>query len=60
MREGTRSVGPFTAIWYAVFMIPFFLWVREPRAEVVRGASVAPVPGATWDAPCGRCRATSR
>ena len=28
-REGTRSVGPLTAIWYAVFMIPFFLWVRE-------------------------------
>lgn len=30
-REGTRFVGPFTAIWYAVFMVPFFLWVREPR-----------------------------
>ncbi|MFV0411109.1 MAG: MFS transporter [Paracoccus sp. (in: a-proteobacteria)] len=30
-REGTRFVGPFTAIWYMVFMIPFFLWVREPR-----------------------------
>ena len=30
-REGTRFVGPLTAIWYAVFMIPFFLWVREPR-----------------------------
>lgn len=31
-REGTRSVGPFTAIWYVVFMAPFFLWVREvPR-----------------------------
>ena len=29
-REGTRAVGPLTAIWYAVFMIPFFLWVREP------------------------------
>ena len=29
-REGTRAVGPFTAIWYALFMIPFFLWVREP------------------------------
>ncbi len=28
-REGTRLVGPFTALWYAVFMIPFFLWVRE-------------------------------
>ncbi|MEH6772362.1 MAG: MFS transporter [Cereibacter changlensis] len=31
-REGTRAVGPFTALWYAVFMVPFFLWVREPRA----------------------------
>ncbi|MFD1883708.1 MFS transporter [Paracoccus pacificus] len=31
-REGTRFVGPFTAIWYVVFMIPFFLWVREPAA----------------------------
>jgi UMF1 family MFS transporter len=31
MREGTRSVGPLTAIWYAVFMIPFFLWVRDPK-----------------------------
>ncbi|MDO5641224.1 MAG: MFS transporter [Paracoccus sp. (in: a-proteobacteria)] len=30
-REGTRFVGPFTAIWYVVFMIPFALWVREPR-----------------------------
>lgn len=29
--EGTRAVGPLTAIWYAVFMIPFFLWVREPK-----------------------------
>ncbi|MCV2881752.1 MFS transporter [Actibacterium sp. XHP0104] len=30
-REGTRAVGPFTALWYIVFMVPFFLWVREPR-----------------------------
>ncbi|ABV95070.1 major facilitator superfamily (MFS) transporter [Dinoroseobacter shibae DFL 12 = DSM 16493] len=29
MREGTRSVGPFVALWFVVFMIPFFLWVRE-------------------------------
>ena len=28
-REGTRFVGPFVAVWYVVFMIPFFLWVRE-------------------------------
>ncbi|WP_410217707.1 MFS transporter [Paracoccus sp. (in: a-proteobacteria)] len=31
LREGTRFVGPFTAIWYVVFMIPFLLWVKEPR-----------------------------
>ncbi len=34
-REGTRFVGPLTALWYAVFMLPFFLFVREekpPRA----------------------------
>lgn len=30
-REGTRFVGPLTAIWYVLFMIPFFLLVREPR-----------------------------
>lgn len=44
-REGTRSVGPLTAIWYVVFMIPFFLWVREkpdptalPVGEAMRNA----------------------
>ncbi len=30
-REGTRAVGPLSAIWFAAFMIPFFLWVREKR-----------------------------
>lgn len=30
-REGTRLVGPFVAGWFAIFMIPFFLWVREPK-----------------------------
>ena len=32
-REGTRAVGPFTAIWYLVFMIPFFVWVKEPTTK---------------------------
>ena len=32
-REGTRFAGPFTAIWYVLFMIPFALWVREPRVR---------------------------
>jgi len=28
-REGTRFVGPFTALWFALFMVPYFLWVRD-------------------------------
>ncbi len=32
-REGTRFVGPFSALWYLLFMIPFFLWVKEPRGS---------------------------
>lgn len=40
MREGTRLVGPLTALWYVVFMIPFFAWVRE-------------APPTTRDAPLG-------
>jgi MFS transporter, UMF1 family len=45
--EGTRAVGPFTAIWYAVFMIPFFLWVREvppPDRIGVRAAAATAWP----------------
>ena len=37
-REGTRFVGPFTAIWYVVFMVPFFAWVR-PVVRVREGSS---------------------
>ncbi len=29
MREGTRSVGPFIAMWYLIFIIPFFMFVRD-------------------------------
>ena len=33
-KEGTRATGPFIAIWYALFMIHFFLWVRDaPQAK---------------------------
>ena len=31
-KEGTRFVGPMVALWFAAFMIPYFLWVREKRA----------------------------
>jgi MFS transporter, UMF1 family len=37
-RQGTRSTGPFVAIWYAVFMIPYFLWVREVRPTGARSS----------------------
>ncbi len=30
-REGTRAVGPFIAIWFVIFMVPYFLWVRESK-----------------------------
>ncbi len=30
MREGTRFVGPFSALWYVVFMAIFFRYVKEP------------------------------
>ncbi len=46
-REGTRSVGPFTALWYALFMIPFFLWIRESRpagALPIRQAVASALP----------------
>lgn len=42
-REGTRFAGPFVAVWYAVFMIPFVLWVKEepgPRRPVRIGAAL--------------------
>ncbi|MGR3466740.1 MAG: MFS transporter, partial [Shimia sp.] len=36
-REGTRAVGPFIAIWFIVFMVPYFLWVREVRPPQRQG-----------------------
>jgi len=44
-REGTRFVGPFVALWYLFFMVPFFLWVRVPRT----------VPTATLGQALARC-----
>jgi len=42
-REGTRFVGPLTALWFIIFIVPFFIWVRDPRT------GKAP-PGAVWRA----------
>ena len=44
LREGTRAAGPFTALWYLLFMIPFALWVREtpgPRRPLRLRAALA-------------------
>ena len=35
-KADTRFVGPFSAIWFAVFMIPFFLWVKETPSDAPR------------------------
>jgi UMF1 family MFS transporter len=32
-REGDRIVGPLSAVWYLVFMIPFFLFVPDIRQK---------------------------
>ncbi len=34
MQEGTRLVGPFSALWFAIFMVPFFWWVRDSKDPV--------------------------
>lgn len=47
-REGTRAVGPLTAIWYALFMIPFFLWVRDPRPAKPRPGAVRAALRGVW------------
>lgn len=40
-REGTRAVGPLAAIWFAVFMIPFFAFVRDDPALRARTSAAA-------------------
>lgn len=46
-REGTRFVGPFTAIWFILFMIPFFAFVKDgappQRGPATFGVAVAEV-----------------
>ena len=33
LREGTRFAGPFTAIWYLLFMVPFLAWQPTPPPQ---------------------------
>ncbi len=41
LREGTRAVGPLAALWFAVFMIPFFAFVRDDPAARARLSTAA-------------------
>lgn len=47
-REGTRITGPFVALWFAMFMIPYFLWVREVR-NPNPGARLSTALGNLWN-----------
>lgn len=47
-KEGTRAVGPIVALWFAVFMVPYFLWVKDdaPKGSRVRfGQAVTRLSG---------------
>lgn len=49
LREGTRAVGPLTALWFALFMIPYVLWVRDPARPVARAPATARIGAALRD-----------
>lgn len=39
VRGGERAVGPLTAIWFVVFIIPFFLYTPDtPKPQRIKGA----------------------
>jgi MFS transporter, UMF1 family len=38
-REGDRASGPLTALWYAVFVTPLFLWTPDAPRRAWAGAS---------------------
>mgnify|MGYP006082346767 FL=1 len=36
-REGTRAVGPLISIWFIIFMVPYFMWVKEDKKPNQQG-----------------------
>lgn len=42
-REGTRFIGPIIAVWYVIFMIPFFLWVKDDPSPPKRRVNLPTV-----------------
>lgn len=47
-KEGTRFVGPFIAIWFAVFMIPFFMFVRDDPHAGGKSTNLKAVASDLW------------
>lgn len=43
-READRLVGPIAALWFALFMIPFFLFVPDPKPKPLAPGDVHPSP----------------
>lgn len=41
MREGDRISGPLTAIWYAIFIIPMFLWTPDVKRKASTAGAVS-------------------
>ena len=48
-REGDRLVGPLAAVWFALFMIPFFLFVPDVRARKAASAVARTPLAELWD-----------
>jgi UMF1 family MFS transporter len=46
--EGDRLVGPFAAVWFILFMIPFFLFVPDTRRQA-KVPSGRPATAELWD-----------
>ena len=47
-KEGTRFVGPFIALWFMLFMVPFFLWVRDDPTAGGKRTDIKAVAGDLW------------
>ncbi|MGV1013536.1 MAG: MFS transporter [Methyloceanibacter sp.] len=39
-REGDRLIGPFSALWYVVFVLPLFLFTPDRSAKTLRAGAV--------------------
>ena len=46
--QGDRITGPFAALWFALFIIPFFLFVPDKRAAVAPSASHKSAGAELW------------